>query len=185
MIFQLNKFIYFIYSIYLILKIMKKLMFLVALVSLVFMQSCEKFQFQKKATVEKTVEATLKVNESYTFTLPTDIDDDAFAILTDATNASISRLTPTTYEYTPAVDFVGTEVIVLSNDHEMEAMGGGCGNHGDHDSLDNDHDSLKHPHHPRLGFHPRKKVADHNHYKITINLNIVAADTTNNGKFVK
>jgi hypothetical protein len=185
MIFQLNKFIYFIYSIYLILKIMKKLMFLVALVSLVFMQSCEKFQFQKKATVEQTVEATLKVNESYTFTLPTDIDDDAFAILTDATNASVSRLTPTTYAYTPAVDFLGTDVIVLSNEHEMDEMGGGCGHHGP-DSLGHPIDSLgHHPHHPHFGPHPRKKVADHNHYKITINLNIVAADTTNNGKFVK
>jgi len=166
---------------------MKKLMFLFAFVSLIFMQSCEKFQFQKKATVEQTVNATLKTNGSYSFTLPTDIDDDAFYVLADATNASVSRLTSTTYEYTPAVGFVGTDMIVLSNEHEMEAMGGGCGNHAP-DSLGHPHDSIGHPHHPRhprLGLFPRKKVADHNHYKITINLTIEAGDSTTVGKFVK
>lgn len=164
---------------------MKKLMFFVAFLALVFTQSCEKLNFTPKETVKQTVSETLKANQSYTFTLPTDIDDDAFFIATDATNASISRLSATTYEYTPNADFVGTDVIVLSNEHEMPQVSGGC--HGG-DSLGHPHDSVGHnkPRHPRFGFHPRRpKVADHNHYEITINLNIVPADTTTVGKFVK
>ena len=151
------------------------------------MQSCEKFQFQEKATVEQTVNATLKTNGSYSFTLPTDIDDDAFYILTDATNASVSRLTSTTYEYTPAVGFVGTDVIVLSNEHEIR--GGICGSDSlRDDSLGHPHDSLGHPRrprHPHFGLRPHKKIADHNHYNITINLTIEAGDSTTVGKFVK
>lgn len=169
---------------------MKKLMFFAAFLGLVFLQSCEKFNFaQPKATVTQTENATLKVNESYTFTLPTDIDDDSFFIATAPTNASISRLTSTTYLYTPNAGFIGSDVIVLSNEHEKE-MGGGCGHHGGPDSLHPPHDSTKRPHLPFFKRHPRKgkghgEVTEHNHYLITINLNIAEGDTAVIGKTVK
>lgn len=146
-----------------------------ALLSLV---SCQKETVN--ALVTQDVAATLKVNESYTFVLPTDDNDDPYSITSQASNYRVSQIGTdasgqTVYEYTPSLDFVGTDSVVVSNDHEH---GGGC--HGD-----STHHEGGHGHHGGghglLGHHPHRPKNDDaadTHHEITIRFNIVGSNET-------
>lgn len=120
--------------------------------------------------------ATLKTNESYTFTLPTTAED--YTITTPASHASVSLIgldatkTQKVYQYTPTQDFIGTDVVVITSS-EIEASSG-CGNHSAGDSLIHEGG---HPHGPRPhghhGHHGRKHVdAAEKVLQITITLNV-------------
>ena len=116
-------------------------MFFLAGIALFALQSCQKAE-RVAALVEKTVNATLKVNESYTFTLPSNQSDDPYQITTQASHSSISELGKNTagdmvYNYTPALDFAGTDMVVITTVEETHT--GTCGNHdGHHDGEHHD-----------------------------------------------
>lgn len=152
---------------------MKKSIFMFAFAGLVLaiMPSCQKEKVN--AVVTKTVDATLKVNETYTFTLPAQEGDDAYEITTQASHYTVSKVgldatgANMVYEYTPALDFVGTDQVVITTteeEHTGEHHGGMCGNKAPHPQGANIL-HLPHPHH-------------HHHHdaeeqlEITINLTI-------------
>jgi hypothetical protein len=89
--------------------------------------SCEKQRLEKELQ-KQTIERTLKVNESVSFSLPLGDKDDAYQLTTPASHASISRLSvnsdgSTEYLYTPENNYVGQDVIVITT-IENEKNGG-------------------------------------------------------------
>lgn len=147
---------------------MRKLLFLSLGVAFILTQSCNKSRLEKEETVVKqTIDATINLNETYTFTLPANTSDDPFEITTQASHFRISELGTNAegaaiYQYTPEADYVGTDVVVVANVEEKHAD---CsnGNQGNHPKL--------------LGFlHPRPKHGKPHHeevlQEITINLTI-------------
>jgi hypothetical protein len=121
----------------------------------VSLQSCKKTEVERDP-IAITENVTLKANEAYTFTLPENTSDDEFAIATQAAHFSVSELgkDATTgkaiYQYTPARDYKGTDVVVISNPEERHADGhhpphphgnpittggGQCGGGGNHNAV--------------------------------------------------
>ncbi len=152
-------------------------MLFLAGITLFALQSCQKAE-TVAALVEKTVNATLKVNESYTFTLPSNQSDEPYQITTQASHSSISELGKNTagdmvYNYTPALDFVGTDRVVITTPEETE--NGHCGNQdGDSTHVEGEHHGGGHHggghllgHH---GHHDKDEAETE--MKITINLTI-------------
>ncbi len=136
---------------------MKKIALFIALagMSALTLQSCKKEEVAHDP-IAITENVTLKLNESYTFTLPANTSDDAFAIAKQAEHFKISELGKNAegkevYLYTPAQDYKGTDQVVIANPeeehhsgahppqgghpHGAPALGGGhhgggnCGNH--------------------------------------------------------
>jgi hypothetical protein len=143
---------------------MKKILFLVASIGLFFLQSCNKEMLDKEGTlIQQTELAKIKANETYTFVLPANVtDDDPFQITRQAANFTVSELgknadSQEIYTYTPAVDFVGTDTVVISNDHPH---GGGAGCNGQPHP-----EPANHPKHPK---HPRGGKGGHDHQEVTI-----------------
>lgn len=128
---------------------------IVALLSLtvaLITTSCKK-EKHEEIVLEQSLEKTLKVNESITFTLPASLSDDEYQITTSAAHAYVSKLSEdlsgnTLYCYTPEKDFVGSDFVIVSTveenhkdqhghhggHHAGSAMGGGGGhcNKGGH-----------------------------------------------------
>ncbi|MBL0048283.1 MAG: hypothetical protein IPP32_09345 [Bacteroidetes bacterium] len=105
-----------------------------ALVALISFYSCEK-EKQEVTIIEQSLEKTIKVNESATFTLPVNESDDAYKITTDAAHAYVSKLSDdlsgnAVYTYTPEKDYVGNDLIVVSTVEEKQH--GNKGNKGHH-----------------------------------------------------
>lgn len=94
---------------------------LIVFIAITSFQSCKK----EEATVtEKTtvtdLSITLKQNESYQFTLPANLAQREYQITFAAKNASISLVEQdasgnSVYQYTPALDFVGTDNVTVEN----------------------------------------------------------------------
>jgi hypothetical protein len=75
--------------------------------------------------ITQTENVSLRVGESYTFTLPKNLRDDPYEITTPAQHASVSELGVNSsgdriYSYTPAAGYSGTDQVVVSNDQERE-----------------------------------------------------------------
>lgn len=155
---------------------MKKLFFLLTIsgTAIVGMQSCNKNDMQEveKAAITQTVDAQLKANESYTFTLTKNLRNDEYRFVTQASHASVSSLGVDAsgnriYKYTPALNYVGTDQVVVSNDWEKDGA---------------------HPHNDTCtGPPPQGNPPPHNgncdkgeedHYIVTINFTVTDAQTT-------
>ncbi len=144
---------------------MKKSVFFVMLLGIFFLQSCQRDGLVKEVNlVTKTESVTLKLGESYSYVLPTDIGDDPFSIVTQSVNHLRSELTTnangeSVYVYVPQNGFVGTDVVVISNEHIMLECGmepKGGQHHFSHGPR---------PHHG-------DKMEDHTHYNITITFEV-------------
>jgi len=146
---------------------MKKssLMFAIASFLVVGMTSCEKGEEMEEA-ITQNLEVKLMMNEDFTFTLPENLRDDKYEIISPATHASISLVGLDSqgnqiYQYTPAENYSGTDMVVLSNDQEREEHG-------------------NHPPHPPKGNRPKNKPGNceekEEHYIITINFQIDAPE---------
>ena len=100
--------------------------------------SCEKEENQ----VTQTINVTLLKNQPYTYTVPENESDDPYQITDQASHYLISELTelcfasggPLTYEYTPALNYVGKDRVVIANveeehgkGHHGKGKGGKCG----------------------------------------------------------
>jgi hypothetical protein len=144
---------------------MKKTIVLLATASalLTGMVSCKKKEMPApKPAITQTVNVSLNANEDYTFSLPKNLRDDEYEITTQASHYSISEVGKNSsgeriYKYTPATDFTGTDVVVVSNDEEREQ-----------------HCSPKHHKGPKPPRPPKEQEEDH--YIITFNFII---DTSN------
>ncbi len=104
---------------------MKKIALFVALagMSALTLQSCKKEKPIERAPIAITENVSLKINESYTFTMPANTSDDAFAISKQAEHFKISELGKNAegkevYLYTPAQDYKGTDQVVMANPEE-------------------------------------------------------------------
>jgi hypothetical protein len=146
---------------------MKKSSLLLAMASflVVGMTSCEKGEEMEEA-ITQNLEVKLMMNEDYTFTLPENLRDDKYEIVSPATHASISLVGLDAqgnqiYQYTPEENYSGTDLVVLSNDQVRE-------------------EQCNRPPHPRKGLHLRKKPGNceekEEHYIITINFQIEAPE---------
>ena len=119
---------------------MKKInLLLFAAVVFLAASSCKK----EHQTITQTINVNLKLNASYSYTVPQAGDaDDVMQITQQAMHSSVSKVTPDAdgnvlFEYVPAKDFSGTDEVRISN---VEEHGGGhhgnCdgGNHGHGDT---------------------------------------------------
>ncbi|HET6992161.1 MAG TPA: hypothetical protein VFJ43_12590 [Bacteroidia bacterium] len=105
---------------------MKNLFFVLTIASaaIVGMQSCKKEQQDlQKPAITQTENVQLRANESYTFVLIKNKRDDEYRFTTQAQHYSISTLGVDAngnrvYQYTPALNYVGTDQVVVSNDWE-------------------------------------------------------------------
>lgn len=156
---------------------MRKLLFLFVGITLILTQSCQKFNLSKDILEKRSIAASIKANETYTFTLPVNAKDAAdVSITTQASHFKVSEIVTNAngnlvYQYTPEQDYTGTDAVVITGKGSAR-LGGGC--HGD--SLGMPHDSLhidslgNHPHHGHHGHHgkPKGNVT----HELTINLTI-------------
>jgi len=150
---------------------MRKVVLLLAVASLavVGMQSCKKEENEKPA-IQQTMNVELKANESYSFVLPKNKRNDAYEFTTQASHSSISELGVDAsgnrvYRYTPALDYYGSDKIVVSNDQEREEH----------------HEKPKGPRPPFDGKHHGHgdcKGGEEDHYIVTINFVVASADKT-------
>src|ERR1017187_5320823 len=123
---------------------MKKVTLILALMSTVMFlapscKKCDRDQPQSQALTQ-TVTASINENTSYTFTVPASNNQSPFQIATQATNYTISQISATAagavvYQYTPAVNYVGNDLAVLSNVAgsgviPVTGPNGGCGQGG-------------------------------------------------------
>ncbi|MEY4925806.1 MAG: hypothetical protein RI894_242 [Bacteroidota bacterium] len=99
-----------------------------AAISALSLQSCGKVEVERDP-IALTENVTLKANEKYTFTLPENTSDDAFSIATQAAHFSVSELGKDAagkmiYQYTPATNYKGSDMVVISNPEEKHGQGG-------------------------------------------------------------
>jgi|GEM_PF-2509002 len=84
---------------------------------LFILSSCEK---EDKENIQ-TINVTLLKNQSYVFDVPESKSGTAYSISTQASHYSVSQLDQPAsgeqlvYTYTPAVDYTGTDYVMLSN----------------------------------------------------------------------
>jgi len=129
--------------------------------------SCKKEE-QEKAAITQPYNIVLKANEAYTFTLPKNKRNDAYEFTTAAAHASISEIGTDAsgnpmYSYTPELNYVGSDQVVLSNDYEREEH------------------AHKPPHKPLLPLGPKPKGdcngGEEDHYIVTINFVVEQGST--------
>jgi hypothetical protein len=103
----------------------------IVLAALTIAQSCRKED--QGPTVSHQINVSLKANESYSFQIPHAGDaDDVMQIKKQAIHSSNSQVSPvanstnTLFEYTPAVDFTGSDEVVVAS------VEGTNGHHGHH-----------------------------------------------------
>ena len=126
---------------------MKKTSLLLAIAGITFitLPSCKKQeQEQPQPPVAETVNASVKVNQVYSYTLPANEGPEPYAIVKQSDHSGTSVIEKNAsgnfvYSYTPSANFTGTDVIVVSDDREAH---GSCG-----------HPDCNHPeHHPNKLF---------------------------------
>lgn len=141
---------------------MKKTLFRLALASALIsgMVSCKKEEVNPE-TISETIDVSLKKNESYTFVLPESLQEKC-EINTQAQHFKTSELSVNdsgqkTIVYTPALEYQGTDQLIISNQMEKPEC------------------SHQHPHPPRppKGHKGDCKKGMKKHHKITINFTIV------------
>jgi hypothetical protein len=116
---------------------MKKLGLILSVAGMVTfaLTSCNRDHNEEPA-IEQTLKVQLAQNEAYTFVLPENLRKDAYEFTTQALHYSISTLSKNSsgeqiYQYTPALDYVGTDQVVVTNDHEKnEDHSQGCNQQG-------------------------------------------------------
>jgi hypothetical protein len=111
--------------------------------------SCRKEEKYSPPVVQN-ITANLKVNESYTFTLPSTDSKHPYTITTAAQHSSISLLNKggngnDIYQYTPALNYSGSDFVSIANFDNHQGPqgngcqnGGGCGHGGHHGGCDDD-----------------------------------------------
>jgi hypothetical protein len=79
----------------------------------------------------QTINATLDKNTTYTFTIPANTKSNAYEISTQAVHASTSKLTTdasnTVYTFTPVIDYVGTDKVIISAAEQNHSGNNSCG----------------------------------------------------------
>jgi hypothetical protein len=152
---------------------MKKMTLVLATASLIAIgtQSCKKEE-NHKPPITETYSVQLKANEAYTFSLPKNKRDDAYEITTQSTHYTISQVGKDAsgnriYQYTPALNYVGADQIVVANPKEDDQ---------DHDNggKPEHHHLLPPPHHG----HGDCDGGEEDHYIITINFTIENTSVT-------
>ncbi len=93
--------------------------FMMLSVVAIFLASCNK---KTETLLTPSYTYHIKANETYTFTLPTNTDDE-FVITTNPTHALVNVLGLDSagnkiYTYTPILDYTGTDHVVLSTVEE-------------------------------------------------------------------
>ena len=138
---------------------MKKLFSFLALASasMLLTQSCNKMRLRDKpATTTQAVNATINENASYTYTLPATTKDGLPQISTSAGHAAVSNITADAngnyvYNYTPAANYSGSDVVVITTKTEEQhgnchggpmGMGGNCNHGGNGCSHDDDNTTI-------------------------------------------
>jgi hypothetical protein len=124
---------------------MKKITFLLfaAAVSLLFTSACRKEK--NGITITKVINVVINANETYSTEIPHSGDaDDAMQITVPAAHALVSKLTSASggnslFEYTPVVNYTGSDEVIVSNQEERHGNGGhgncGGGNHHHDDNV--------------------------------------------------
>jgi hypothetical protein len=103
---------------------MKKtmLLFIVAGSIIAGIASCKKEEMPATVNMQ-TFDVSLKVGESYTFSLPESVRNIPYEISSEAKHASVSTVcvdstgTPI-YKYTPEPGYSGSDQVIISNDRE-------------------------------------------------------------------
>lgn len=164
---------------------MKKIVFMCAFAGLVLasLVSCNKAD-RVPAIERQTVDASLKVNESYTFTLPASKEDAGYLISTQASNFRVSEIgldatgENMVYTYTPMIDFVGQDQVVISSPEENEGE-----HHCTHSSTVSSTSTTQGG---NMMHHTNHHNFNHHHHggedqlEITINLTVVSSNTDGN-----
>lgn len=153
---------------------MKKMTLLLATASfaVIGMQSCKKEENNHKPPISETINVQLKANEAYTFTLPKNKRNDEYEITTQPSHSAISEVGVDAsgnriYQYTPSLNYVGTDEVVVANPKEDEDHNnGGKPEH---------HHLLPPPHHEH---HGDCDGGEEDHYIVTINF-LVANSSVN------
>ena len=107
---------------------------LIVLIFLFAVSSCRK----EPVTTTKTINVELKSNDSYSYIIlkeGDDDEDDVMKIVQQAMNYSVSKITPDAsenilFEYVPAKDFSGTDEVRISNEHDRDEDHHRGGHHG-------------------------------------------------------
>ena len=149
-------------------------MLAIASIAIFGVSSCKKERVEVEP-ITQTIEVTLKMNESYTFTLPKNTYDDAFGIATQAAHYAVSALGNDVagnevYRYQPAKDYKGTDTVVLSNPEEAHGNGAPHPTNGQHNGGVCAGNGGTHAH----GAHDEAET----NYVITIHFKIVGDNTT-------
>jgi hypothetical protein len=114
---------------------MKKItVLLIASVFTLSSQSCRKEQDQQ-TSVTKEINVSLKTNESWSYQVPQTGDaDDIIQITKQAMHSSESKISPiansenTLFEYTPALNYTGTDLVQVTNvEGQHGHHNGNCG----------------------------------------------------------
>ena len=155
-------------------KKMKKmtLLFAAASVAMIGMQSCKKEQ-NHKPPINESFDIQLKANEVYTFSLPKNKRDDAYEITTQSAHFSISEVGKDVsgnriYQYTPSLNYTGTDMVVVANVEENPANQPPTGGGG-----------KPKPHLFPPAHSGNCNGGEEDHYIITIHFTINSSNTTN------
>ena len=146
---------------------MKKtsLLLAIASIALTILPSCKKPE-QEKLPITETVNTTVVVNETYSYTLPSSDDPEPYTIVKQSEHSSTSVIGKNAagnfiYNYTPTANFNGSDVVVISN----EKVGHGPCNHPDCNHQEHHHNN-KSSHHGNCQHNGKQK------HIITINFTI-------------
>ncbi len=105
---------------------MKKISLLLASagICIATLQSCKKQeQSAEQPPVTQTVDATVKVNETYSYTLPATDGPEPYVVVKQAEHPATIKIEKNSagnfvFNYTPTENFAGTDVIVLADGKE-------------------------------------------------------------------
>jgi len=114
---------------------MKKTIILlaVAVLGIAGLPSCKK-EKQPQPPITTNLNITLKQNQAYTFTMPANGTPLPYKITSQAAHYSISTVGKDAngnevYQYTPELNYTGTDKVTINN---LKEEGGSCGNGGPH-----------------------------------------------------
>jgi len=132
-----------------------------ALATVLLLPACKKAE---TAPITKTINVSLHKNQSYTYSMPAQGDaDDVMSITQQAQHYSVSTITytdnktATPFNYTPALDYVGTDEVHVSITEGAHHEGseshheGGAGHHDGHHE-GGDHGQCHHSEEPETNY---------------------------------
>ena len=101
---------------------MKKLFLMLVLAGAATLSFTSCGKGEPKPAIEQKFTVELSENQSYTFTLPDNTRHDVYAFTSQALHSSTSILSKNAsgapiYQYTPALNYKGTDDVVVSNCH--------------------------------------------------------------------